>query len=156
MQVNKRENTIIKMIKVFILVTIAYSFISLYTMTSGLYDIREIVSYNEVNTIRFISIFINLMVLLVFSRSMELYKNKKINEAIVILTILLICEVFLQQALIIFGFILLIYTMVVNNKIKVKEVFSKVDWKDIKLELVFSSFIVVFSLITLFAYLKIR
>ncbi len=156
MQVNKRENTIIKMIKVLILVTIAYSFISLYTMTSGLYDIREIVSYNEVNTIRFISIFINLMVLLVFSRSMELYKNKKINEAIVILTILLICEVFLQQALIIFGFILLIYTMVVNNKIKVKEVFSKVDWKDIKLELVFSSFIVVFSLITLFAYLKIR
>ena len=156
MQVNKRENTIIKMIKVFILVTIAYSFISLYTMTSGLYDIREIVSYNEVNTIRFISIFINLMVLLVFSRSMELYKNKKINEAIVVLTILLICEVFLQQALIIFGFILLIYTMVVNNKIKVKEVFSKVDWKDIKLELVFSSFIVVFSLITLFAYLKIR
>ncbi len=156
MQINKRENTIIKMIKLVILITIAYSLVSLYTMTDGVYDIREIVGANEVNTIRFISIFINLMVLLLFSRSIELYKNKKIKEAIIILTILLIAEVFLQQVLIIFGLVLLLYQLFLANKLNFKDIFSGMEVKSIKLELVFGGLILIFSLITLFAYLKIR
>lgn len=156
MQINKRENTIIRMLKVVIIVTIAYSFISLYTMSDGSYDIREIVGANEVNTIRFISVFINLMVLLLFSRSIDLYKNKKTKEAIIILTILLVAEIFLQQVLIIFGLVLLIYQIFLANKLTFKDMFLGMDLKSIKLELVFGGLILIFSLIILFAYLKIR
>ncbi|MCT1796533.1 hypothetical protein HIF96_00025 [Helcococcus kunzii] len=150
-RIRKVSNTII-----FIYIaSIIFQMTSLILIKKPDQSFQELLKNNLMYTIRFMSIFLFIISFLLFFKIRERYKMKIDNEAIVLTAMLLISNAILQQLALIVGFIILMYFIIRDENISLKNVFSNINLGKIKLEFILSILLILISIFVQFAYFKI-
>lgn len=150
-RIRKVSNTII-----FIYIaSIIFQMASLILIKKPDQSFQELLKNNLMYTIRFMSIFLFIISFLLFFKIRERYKMKIDNEAIVLTAMLLISNAILQQLALIVGFIILMYFIIRDENISLKNVFFNINLGKIKLEFILSILLILISIFVQFAYFKI-